>query len=75
MPYLPSQNYHNCTYISFKPKFISTYNLSDTAVSLSSFQKDLGLIVSNNISWVNHYDHIISCAYKISGLIRQSLLI
>ena len=34
-------------------------------ISSSNFQKDLGLIVSNNLSWANHYDLIISCAYKI----------
>ena len=65
-------NLFKCTYISFKPKIISTYNLSDTAISSSNFYKDLGLMVSNNLSWVNHYDHIISCAYKILGLVRWS---
>ena len=62
-------NISKCTHISFKPKIISTYNLSDTAISSYNFQKDLGLIVSNNLSWANHYDHIISCTYKILGLI------
>ena len=65
-------NISKCTYISFKPKFIFTYNLSDTAISSSNFQKDVGLIVSNNLSWLNHYNHIISRTYKILGLICQS---
>ena len=65
-------NLSKCTHISFKPKIISTYNLSDTAISSSNFQKDLGLKVSNNLSWANHYDHIISHAYKILGLIGRS---
>ena len=66
-------NISKCTHISFKPKIISTYNLSDTAISLSSFHKDLGIIVSNNLSLANHYDNIISHAYKILELIRRSL--
>ena len=61
-----------CTHISFKPKFVSSYNLSDTAISITDFQKDLGLVVSNNLSWENHYNHIIPRAYKILGLIRRS---
>ena len=57
MLYLPGQNYHNCniskcTYNSFKPKFISTYNLSDTAISSSNFQNNLGLILSKNLTYV-----------------------
>ena len=55
----------------FKPKFVSSYNLSDTAISINDFQKDLGLVVSNDLSWENHYNHIIPCAYKILGLIRR----
>ena len=65
-------NISKCTYNSFKFKFISTYSLSDTAISSSNFQKDLGIIVSNNLILVNPYNHIISCAYKILGLIRRS---
>ena len=37
---------HHCTYISFKPKFISTCNLSDTAISSSNLQNWF-----NNLSW------------------------
>ena len=65
-------NISKCTHISFKPKFVSLYNLSDTAISITDFQKDLGLVVSNNLSWENHYNHITPHAYKILGLIRRS---
>ena len=64
-------NISKCTHISFKSKFTSAYNLSDTAVFATDSQKDLGIIVSNNLSWVNHYNHIIPRAYKILGLIRR----
>ena len=67
-------NTFKCTYISFKPKFISTYCLSDTAISSSNFHKGLGLTVSNHLRWVNYYTHIIiSHAYKILGFIRWSV--
>ena len=60
------------THISFKSKFVSLYNLSDTTISITDFQKDLGLVVSNDLSWANHYNHIIPRAYKILGLIHCS---
>ena len=65
-------NISKCTHIFFKPKFVSSYNLSDTAISITNFQKDLGLVVSNDLSLENHYNHIIPRAYKILGLIRRS---
>ena len=65
-------NISKCTHISFKPKIVSSYNLSDTAISITDFQKDLGLVVSNDLSWENHYNHIIPRAYKILGLICRS---
>ena len=65
-------NISKCTHISFKSKFVSSYNLSDTTISTTDFQKDLGLVVSNDLSWANHYHHIIPRAYKILGLIRRS---
>ena len=65
-------NISKYTHISFKPKFVSSYNLSDAAISITDFQKDLGLVVSNDLSWENHYNHIMPRAYKILGLIRCS---
>jgi len=65
-------NISKCTHLSFKLKSTSAYYLSDTAVSITNFQKDLGLIVSNNLSWTDHYNHIIPHAYKILGFIHCS---
>ena len=66
-------NISKCTHISFKSKFVSSYNLSDI-ISTTDFQKNLGLVVFNDLtmSWANHYNHIIPRAYKILGLIRRS---
>ena len=57
-------NISKCTHISFKPKLVSSYNLSDTAISITDFQKDLGLVVSNDLSLENHYNYIIPRVYK-----------
>jgi len=65
-------NISKCTHLSFKSKSTSAYYLSDTAVSTTNSQKDLRLIVSNNLSLTDHYNHIIPCAYKILGLIHCS---
>ena len=40
------------------------------SLSCNDTCKDLGLIVSNNITWDKHYEYIIAQAYKILGLIR-----
>ena len=63
---------NKCTHIAFKSKFVSSYNLSDTAISITDSQKDLDLVVSNDLSWANHYNHIIPHAFKILGPICRS---
>ena len=42
------------------------------SLSCNDTCKDLGLIVSNNITWDKHYKYIIARAYKILGLIRRT---
>jgi len=65
-------NISKCIHLSFKSKSTSAYYLSDSAVSTANSQKDLSLIVSNNLSWTEHYNHIIPHAYNILVLIRHS---
>ena len=50
----------------------SSYSLNDKSIAPSKRCKDLGVIVSSDCSWADHYDMILSRAYKILGLLRRS---
>lgn len=48
------------------------YFLNNAIIDSRSYHKDLGLILTNDLTWTNHYQHILSKAYKMLGLIRRS---
>ena len=50
----------------------SSYSLNNKSIAPSKRCKDLGVIVSSDCSWADHYDMILSRAYKILGLLRRS---
>ena len=50
----------------------SNYFLNGTTVNKQTSTKDLGIIVTSDMSWSNHYKSIASKAYKSLGLIRQT---
>jgi len=56
--------------LSFKNKFPKLYNIGSSAIPRVDTNKDLGIIVSSNLLWVAHYNHIISKSYKVLGLYR-----
>jgi len=41
----------------------------ETVISQQDSHKDLGIIISEDLSWNKHYSFIIARAYKILGLI------
>ena len=48
--------------------------MSDTCIPHLDSHKDLGLVLSENLSWDKHYKFIIACAkcaYKALGIIRH----
>ena len=49
----------------------SSYHLNNIPIDSKPSQKDLGVILSNNLSWSDHYRHILPKAYKTLGLIRR----
>ena len=44
-----------------------------TVISHQDSHKDLGIIISEDLSWNKHYSFIIVRAYKILGLIRRTI--
>ena len=66
---LPFLTYTKCV---FKSTSNTRYIISTTEVECHETQKDLGVVVSSDLKWVNHYNSIISKAYKSLALIRHT---
>ena len=54
------------------PSSSSTYYLNGDSISDMVCHHDLGVIMSRDLSWSNHYDYISAKAYKTLGLIHRS---
>ena len=61
-----------CVHISFKANSVRSYHLKEQAIPKLNSHRDLGVILSDDLSWKNHYTYILSKAYKILGLIRRT---
>ena len=53
------------------PTFQSNYTLDGQCLSTSSAHKDLGIIMSSDLSWSDHYGYITSAAYRELSVLRQ----
>ena len=62
--------------ISFNNKTPTTYSIDSTILPQLHTHRDLGLILSDDLYWRNHYEHtsiyITSKAYKYVGLLRRA---
>ena len=58
--------------ISFKSTLQTSYTIGRSSISKVDSHKDLGIILPSNLTWDAHYDHIISKAYSILGLLRRT---
>ena len=83
--YLPSDrcsywnlsfNATKCNLLHFQMKstsiISSNYCVKGFPVATSACHKDLGVIVSDGLSWSSHYPYIYSRAYKYLGLLRHT---
>ena len=61
-------------YISFwsEPHTIGTYYINGRPISSVDKIKDLGILLSSNLTWDHHYNLILGKAYKTLGLIRRT---
>ena len=58
--------------ISFKPNLQTSYTIGTSLITKVESHKDLGIILSSNLTWDAHYNHIIAKAYSILGLLRRT---
>ena len=49
------------------------YLLDNAKIQLTKVQRDLGIIVKDDLSWSDHYNHICSKAYRSLNLIRRTV--
>ena len=61
-------------HLSFKRKFHTTYSMSDSIIPHVDSHKDLGVILSEDLSWEKHHKTIIARAYRTLGLIRRTFV-
>ena len=69
-------NIRKCNALRFASKLNQDsfqYLLDDTKIQLSKVQRDLGILVKDDLSWSDHYNHICSKAYRSLNLIRRSV--
>ena len=59
-------------HLSFKRKLDATYSMPNSIIPHVDSHKDLGLILSEDLSWDKHYKDITVRAYKMLGLICRT---
>ena len=60
-------------HLSFKCNLDTTYTISDMSIPQNDSHRDLGLVLSDNLSWDKHYKLISAWACKILGLMHCTI--
>ena len=66
-----SFNTNNFRHLSFNTELTTSYNIDNSLIMSSNTHCDLGIILSTDLSWKDHYNHISSKAYRILGLLNR----
>ena len=51
---------------------LTTYSLNSKDIQVQDTHKDLGVIISDDLSFSAHYKHVTSRAYRVLGLLRRT---
>ena len=65
-------NPNKCAFVRFKPILQTSYDILSTQLVAQQCHKDLGILFSPDLTWEQHYKHILTKAYKILGLLRRT---
>ena len=57
---------------SNRPNLSTTYTMCETEITSSECHKDLGIILSSNLSWSNHHQYILAKGYGKMSLVRRT---
>ena len=68
LSFKPSKTVH----VSYNSKISTSYSINDSMINLKSHHKDLGIVVSDDLQWHLHHNHILDKSYKILGMIRRA---
>lgn len=54
------------------PEFVYPYSIDNSAIATRDSYKDLGVVLSSDLTWNKHHDLIIGGAYRQLGLLRRT---
>ena len=68
-------NCSKCVLMRYCPRALHIthdYVITDSPILCKSFHRDLGVLMSSDLNWTPHPDHICSKAYRLLGLLRHT---